>query len=140
VFKNTIGNHATTNIMVIAYREKIEDRNYNALPRDIVIRDNLFGPVGFKPAGDFAALAGAGVALPDILWDGATTYVAAGQPRTEPVRIDIRKNARVDKAAATTLSLGVAIAGGPLETMNPTPAIPPVTPIAEPPAVKLTQE
>jgi parallel beta-helix repeat protein len=140
VFKNTIGNHGTTNIMVIAYREKIEDRNYNALPRDIVIRDNVFGAVGFKPAGDFAALAGAGLALPDILWDGATTYVAAGQPRTEPVRIDIRNNIRADKTAITTLSLGVAIAGGPLETMNPTPSIPPVTPIAEPPAIKLTQQ
>jgi hypothetical protein len=139
VFKNTIANHGTTNIMVIAYREKIDDPTYNALPRDIVIRDNVFGRVGFAPAGDFVALAQAGVPLPDILWDGATTYVAAGKPRTEPVRIDIRNNTRADKSAISLLSLGVPIAGGPLETMNPEPRIPPVSPIAEPPAVRLLQ-
>jgi parallel beta-helix repeat protein len=140
VFENEIGVHATANVIVSAYRDEIKDPAYNPLPRDIVIRNNTFGPTGFKPDGDLSALAAAGIGLPDILWDGATTYVAGGAPRTEPVRLDIRDNVRKDKSAVTVLSLGVELAGGPLTEAQPVPAIPPVTPIPEPAPVKLVQK
>lgn len=140
VFENQIGVHGTANVIVTAYRSEIKDAGYNPLPRDVVIRNNTFGPGGFKPAGDLADLAAAGIALPDILWDGATTYVAAGAARSEPVRIDIRENVRTDKSPVTTLSLGVDIAGGPFSEAQPTPTIPPVSVILEPPPVKLPQK
>jgi hypothetical protein len=140
VFENEIGVHGTANVIVSAYRDEIKDPAYNPLPRDIVIRNNTFGPTGFKPDGDLSALAAAGIGLPDILWDGATTYVAGGAPRTEPVRLDIRDNVRKDKTTVTVLSLGVELAGGPLTEAQPVPAIPPVTPIPEPAPVKLVQK
>lgn len=139
VFDNEISAHGTLNVMVVAYRDEIKDPAYNPLPRDIVVRDNLFGPAGFKPDGDLASLAAAGVPLPDILWDGATTFVAGGAPRTEPVRIDIRGNKRDDRKPVSTLSLGIEFAGGPISEAQPTPTIPPVTPIPEPAPVKLIQ-
>jgi parallel beta-helix repeat protein len=139
VFENQIGAHGTANVIVTAYRDEIKDGAYNPLPRKVAIRNNVFGPGGFKPAGDLAGLAAAGIVLPDILWDGATTYVAAGAPRSEPVRIDIRDNTRTDKAPVTTLTLGIDFAGGPFTEAQPSPVIPPVTPIAEPPPVKLVQ-
>lgn len=139
IFENEIGDNGTVNVLITAYRDEIKDAAYNPLPRDIVVRANVFGPGGFKPAGDLAGLAAAGIPLPDILWDGATTYVAAGTPRAEPVRIDIRDNVRKDKSAISVLSLGVDIAGGPLTEAQPTPTIPPVTPIPEPAPVKLIQ-
>ena len=139
VFENVIGDHGTINVLITAYRDEIKDAAYNPLPRDIVVRANVFGRSGFTPAGDLAALAAAGIPLPDILWDGATTYVAAGTPKSEPVRIDIRDNVRQDKSAVAVLSLGVDIAGGPLSEAQPTPKIPPVTPIPEPAPVKLVQ-
>jgi parallel beta-helix repeat protein len=137
---NEIGDHGTANVMIIAYRAEITDPAYNALPREIVVRGNRFGKAGFAPAGDLAGLAEAGVKMPDIFWDGAVTYVAAGKPKTEPVRIDIRDNMTDTGAPVRVLSLGLGIAGGPLTEARPTPSIPQVTPIAEPAPVKLPQD
>jgi parallel beta-helix repeat protein len=136
VFNNTIADHGTINAMITSYRLQIDDANYNALPRQIVLRDNTFGRSGFAPVGDLAGLKAAGIPIPDVLWDGATTYTAKGTPKTEPVLIDVRNNRTQAGAAATAMSLGIPIAGMDVAEAQPGP-IPAVNPVAEPPAVAL---
>jgi parallel beta-helix repeat protein len=136
VFDNVIDQHGTVNIMAIAYRDKIEDANYNPLPRDISITDNRLGVSGYKPDKDLAALAVAGVTLPDIVWDGATTYVAAGKPRMEPVLIHIADNRSIESQPVTAFSLGQTVAGGEIGEGVGQP-IPAVSPIERPRPVRL---
>ncbi len=139
VFDNEIGDHGTVNVMITAYRERIEDPNYNPLPRDIVVRDNRMGRSGYAPAGRFEPLTQAGVRLPDILWDGATIYSAAGTPRTGLVRLVIEDNGGLGgDGPATFLSFGVPVAGGDLAEMAPDTTIPGAgARIEEPQAVRL---
>jgi len=137
VFGNEIGNHGTANVIITAYRASIDDAEYNPLPRDIMIRDNQFGAAGFAPAGDLAALAQAGVPMPDVLWDGADTYFAGGMARTLPVRIVVRDNESARGGHGTFLSLGVPVAGGPLTEAAPNPTFPPLVDLVEPPRVRL---
>jgi parallel beta-helix repeat protein len=139
VFDNDIGGNGTANVILAAYRAAIEDANYNPLPRDVVIRDNRFGATGFAPAGDLAEIAQAGIALPDILWDGSETYIAAGNPRTEPVRITIRDN-RAEGRAPSFLSLGVPVAGSDLSEALPNATPPPASLVEEPRRVRLPQD
>ncbi len=63
VFDNEIGDNGTANVIVTAYRAEFQDANYNPLPRNIMIRDNRFGPTGFAPAGEIAALGAGGRAV-----------------------------------------------------------------------------
>jgi parallel beta-helix repeat protein len=139
VFDNEIGDNGTVNVALVAYRLEIADANYNPLPRDIVIRENRFGRTGFAPAGDLAQLARGGIALPDVLWDGAETYTAAGRPRTEPVRVTIAEN-QANGRAVTFLNLGVAVAGSDLSEAQPTPRPPPASTAEEPRAVDVPQD
>jgi parallel beta-helix repeat protein len=137
VFDNDIGGNGTANVIVTAYRAQIEDANYNPLPRDIVIRDNRFGNTGFAVAGDLAALSAAGVAMPDVLWDGANTYFAGGSPRSDIVRIVVKDNTSTRTEIGSFLSLGVPVAGGDLSEALPDPTPPPLLTIAEPARVNL---
>lgn len=72
VFANVLGENATANVMVVAYKLEFKDTNYNPLARNIVVRDNMHGRAGFAPG--FAGgkeLAGAmGGGIPPIFWDG----------------------------------------------------------------------
>jgi parallel beta-helix repeat protein len=140
IFDNVIGENGTANIIISAYRNEIGDANYNALPRDIVIRDNVFGRSGFEPAGDLAALKRAGVPLPDVLWDGVTTYVAGGTPRNEPVRISMQDNSTTRTTPVSFLSLGLPVASSPLTDVTPDASMPGVLVIPEPAAVRLPQD
>jgi parallel beta-helix repeat protein len=137
VFDNEIGNHGTVNVLITAYRESFQDANYNPLPRDIVIRDNRFGNAGFAPAGDLAALAQAGIVLPDVLWDGATMYSTGGTPRMDAVRIVVNDNRSTRSERGSFLSLGIPVAGGPVSEAAPDPAYPPLVEIAEPERVEI---
>ncbi|MDX2235696.1 MAG: parallel beta-helix domain-containing protein [Hyphomonadaceae bacterium] len=140
VFENAIGENGTANVIISAYRNEIGDPNYNALPRDIVIRDNDFGPTGFAPAGDLAALKQAGVPLPDVLWDGVTTYVAGGSPRNEPVRISMDANRSKRPTPVSFLSLGLPVATSEVTEATPDASMPGVLVIPEPPPVRLPQD
>ncbi len=140
VFENTIGENGTANVLISAYRLDISDANYNALPRDIVIRDNTFGRSGFAPAGDLAALKQAGVPLPDVLWDGVTTFVGGGRPRNEPVRISLEDNKTTRNTPVSFLSLGLPVASSPFTDASPDATMPGVLIIAEPAPVKLPQD
>jgi parallel beta-helix repeat protein len=137
IFDNEIADHATVNVLITAYRNEFQDAQYNPIARDIVIRDNAFGAAGANPGGDLAALAAAGIVMPDILWDGATTFVADGRPRVELVRIAIRNNESSRTGAASFLSLNLAVAGSPLTEALPDPTPPPLVEIEEPERVRI---
>lgn len=137
VFDNDIADNGTVNVIVTSYRNEFDDRDYNPLPRNVMIRDNRFGNTGFAPAGDLAALAQAGVAMPDVLWDGATLYSTGGTPRSENVRIVVRDNRSTRTGQASFLSLGLPVAGSPLSEAAPDPTFPPLLPIEEPARVEI---
>ncbi len=137
VFENDIADNGTANIIVTSYRNDISDANYNPLPRNIMIRNNNFGATGFAPAGELAALAQAGVPLPDVLWDGATTYFAGGTAHSEVVRIVVRDNRAEGRGMGSFLSLGVEVAGAPLTDAQPNPAFPPLLELTEPERVQI---
>ena len=140
LFDNDIGDNGAANIIVTAYRNTIEDPHYNALPRNILIRNNRFGNSGFAPAGELAQLAQAGIHLPDVLWDGATTYSAGGTPHSDLVHIVMKDNTSGQgstRGIGTFLSLGVTVAGSPLTEAQPDPTFPPLLAIEEPPPVRI---
>jgi parallel beta-helix repeat protein len=137
VFDNDIADNGTANVIITAYRLDFQDTNYDPLPRNIMIRNNRFGNAGFAPAGDLAQLAQMGVALPDVLWDGATTYTSGGTPRAENVRIVVRDNRSSRGGMGSFLSLGVPVAGAPLTEGAPDPTFPPLLPLTEPDPVRI---
>jgi parallel beta-helix repeat protein len=137
VFDNDIGDNGTANVIVTSYRAEFQDARYNPLPRNIMIRDNRFGNAGFAPAGDIAALAQAGVPMPDVLWDGATLYSVGGTPRNEQVRIVVRDNRSTRTGTASFLSLGLTVAGSPYTEAAPDPTFPPLMELAEPERVEI---
>ncbi len=72
VFDNELRDHATSNVMIIAYPQKFEDANYNPLPRRIIVSGNRHGRAGFAPelpGGEQLAKA-LGGSIPPVLWDG----------------------------------------------------------------------
>jgi parallel beta-helix repeat protein len=137
VFENEIGNNGTVNVLITSYRNTFEDRNYNPLARDVVIRDNEFGNTGFAPAGDLAALSQLGVPIPDVMWDGASMYSVGGAPRTETIRLVIRDNRSTRTRTGSFLSLGLPVAGSPLSEAAPDPSLPPLLPVQEPEPVRI---
>jgi parallel beta-helix repeat protein len=139
VFDNVFAENGTANVIINAYRASIADANYNPLPRDIVIRNNTFGRAGYKLDGDLKALSQMGIQGPDILWDGSTTYVAAGAPKTEPVRISIADNISQSGAGVRFLNLGLAVAGADFADAQPSDAAPGLLKIQEPAPIKLAK-
>lgn len=139
VFDNVFAENGTANVLITAYRPTITDPNYNPLPREIVIRENVFGRAGFKPDGDLKALTQMGMQGPDIFWDGSTTYVAAGAPKTEPVRISIADNKTQSGAPLRYLSMGLAVAGADFADAQPSTTLPGELVIAEPAPIKLAK-
>jgi parallel beta-helix repeat protein len=137
IFDNDIGDNGTANIIVTSYWTTFQDPLYNPLPRNVMIRNNRFGNTGFAATGDIAALAQAGVALPDVLWDGVTTYAAGGVPHSENVRIVMRDNRSSRGGIGTFLSMGLPASGVPLNEGTPSSAFPPLQTFDEPPPVHL---
>jgi parallel beta-helix repeat protein len=137
VFDNDIADNGTVNVLITSYRESFDDSDYNPLARDVVIRDNRFGNTGYAPAGDLAALAQAGVPIPDVMWDGATLYSVGGAPRSEMVRIVVRDNRSTRTGTGSFLSLGLPVAGSPITEAAPDPTFPPLLEIAEPEQVRI---
>jgi parallel beta-helix repeat protein len=137
IFENVFNDNGSVNVLISAFRDRIEDAKFNALPRDIVVRNNVFGRTGFDPGGDLAALKAMGMQGPDVLWDGVTTYVAGGAPRTEPVRISLSANTTQTGAGVRFLSLGLTVAGAAMTEAQPSMDAPAMLAIAEPAPVKL---
>lgn len=79
VFDNVIDGNQTAAVMLVSYVQPFDDKTYNPLPRDIVVRDNKIGKNGFKPAfagGEMLAKAFGG-ALPPVMWDGVVKHPAS---------------------------------------------------------------
>ena len=72
VFDNTIDGNQSAGVLVFAYSFPFEDKTYNPLPRDIVVRDNRMGRNAWAPGlpGGQALTPPPGMAMPQILWDG----------------------------------------------------------------------
>lgn len=101
---NSFGGNATSNVMIVAYRDKHTDPKYNPLPRRVQVSGNTHGRAGFAPQlpGSAQLLAAFGGAIPPVLWDGAGT------------------NLGLRVADAKVLSLGLA-PGAAVETARPAP-------------------
>ena len=87
VFGNRIENNATAAVMLVSYTQKFDDKTYNPLPRDIVVRDNKIGKNAWDPQfkGGPMVKALLGGKVPPVMWDGVTTFPA--MPGVARVRI-----------------------------------------------------
>ncbi|WP_411289354.1 parallel beta-helix domain-containing protein [Phenylobacterium sp.] len=85
LFDNEISGNQSTAVTLVAYRFKFDDKTYNPLPRDIVVRDNKIGRNGWDPKFDGGAMLAKamGGSVPPVMWDGVTTFPGT----TEPVRL-----------------------------------------------------
>jgi parallel beta-helix repeat protein len=72
VFANALGENATANVFVVAYKYPYTDPKYNPFAKDIVVRDNQHGRAGwspgFKGGSELATMMGGTIA--PIFWDG----------------------------------------------------------------------
>ena len=137
IFGNDFTNNGAVHIYISAFPGSIEDVSYNPIARDIMVRDNDFGLVGFEPPALFAPLVQANIRFPDVMWDGADTYFAGGMPRSIPVRIVMRDNDDERDGIGAFLSLQLSVPGAPLSEAYPNPAYPPLVDIEEPERVRL---
>ena len=85
VFENDIDGNASSGVILVSYTQSFDDKSYNPLPRDVVVRNNKIGKNGFDPK-----FAGGGLIkmmlksdIPPIVWDGVTSFPGT----TEPVRV-----------------------------------------------------
>ena len=106
VFDNDLADNATSNVMIVSFRQGYDDRNYNPLPRRILVKGNRHGRAGFAPGmpgGEMLAAAFGG-SIPPVLWDGTGDAATLRVEDQVPV-----------------LGMGLA-QGAPLETAKPAPA------------------
>jgi hypothetical protein len=83
----------------------------------------------------------AGTPLADIVWDGATRFVAAEQvKKSPPLRLTLKDNRRADGQPVSYLSIGQTIANGGTLIAEPSRALPEPARQAEPQSVKLPQD
>jgi parallel beta-helix repeat protein len=94
VFGNELAENATANVMVVAYKRPFTDREYNPLPRDVVVRDNVHGRAGYAPGFPGGAMLAKmmGGSIAPVFWDGA------GGMAVTNIRV-------TDKAAVLTMGL-----------------------------------
>ena len=125
VFGNTLADNGTANVMVVAYKRPFTDKDYNPLPRDVVVRNNTHGRSGYAPgfAGGKELAAAMGGSITPIFWDGAGGAAAT--------------NIRVTDAVGV-VTLGLAEPLTPVEQAKPAPVdLSKGSPIAEPAKVVL---
>ncbi len=103
VTQNLLEGNATSNVMIVAYRNAFKDAKYNPLPRRIAVHQNKHGKSGFAPEipGAEQLMAAFGGTIPPVLWDGTGEGIAV--------------------ADAAVLNLNIA-QGAAVETAKPAPA------------------
>ena len=74
VFANKLSGNATAHVLIAAYPEDFDDKNYLFVPRGIYVRDNQYGEGGNDPNGEVGDTIAkvSGKPVPDIVWDGVT--------------------------------------------------------------------
>ncbi|MBL4787528.1 MAG: right-handed parallel beta-helix repeat-containing protein [Kordiimonadaceae bacterium] len=77
VFGNEVSGNASVNMLIVAYADAYDDPDFNPLPQNIYIHDNIYGRGGWDPDGLAKDLIAAktGLPVPDIVWDGAVDGV-----------------------------------------------------------------
>lgn len=133
IFGNRFANNRTVQIVIGAYQETFDDKNYNPLPRNIVVRDNSFDGGGDDPQGLMAMLATAmGGKLPPVVWDGVTAW---GGGAAIDVNLSVNE---ADDIGFVSLGLG----SYPLDPtkIRPATARPQATAKPEPAAIKLAHD
>jgi parallel beta-helix repeat protein len=134
VFRNQLERNRTAHILVAAYFLPVKDPAYDPLSRDIVVRDNVYGPGGGDPQGMLQPLGNAlGGQLPPIVWDGVDT--AGG--KTVPATLHV-----LEPPVVPFISLGLRTTPVDLGAAQPKPVRPvaATSAPAEPAAVKLPQD
>ncbi|MDP3854440.1 parallel beta-helix domain-containing protein [Phenylobacterium sp.] len=84
VFDNEIDGNGSAAVILIAYSQTFDDKTYNPLPRDIVVRNNRLGRNAWAPAfpGGAILAKALGGTVPPVIWDGVVTW-----PGSEAVRV-----------------------------------------------------
>jgi parallel beta-helix repeat protein len=136
ITENEFTDNSGANIFIAAYRAPITNPSFNALARNIAVRDNRFGRTGFAPQGDLDALAKAGGKLGDIVWDGADTYFS-GASHQSPVLLAIEDNKGLTNAGPSFVNLGLLTAGMDWTEAQPNTRLAPVSNVPDVPEVKL---
>jgi parallel beta-helix repeat protein len=76
VFDNEIDGNQSTGVVLASYTQKFDDKTYNPLPRDVVVRNNRFGRNGWDPKFPGAEILAKAVGgtIPPVMWDGVTAH------------------------------------------------------------------
>lgn len=130
VFDNEIDGNQSAAVMLVSYTQKFDDKTYNPLPRDVVVRGNRMGKNGHDPkfAGAEILAKAVGGTIPPVLWDGVTAH----PQNADAVRV------RIEDGPVLNLRLA-----GPGQLMSADPTVTPTAgdaAIAEPKAVVLPAE
>ena len=74
VFNNRLDKNATTHVLIAAYPNDYDDKNYMFVPRGVYVHDNTYGEGGNAPDGEVGDTISkySGTPVPDIVWDGVT--------------------------------------------------------------------
>lgn len=72
VFDNVLAENATANVLVVAYPNETKDEDYNPLPVNVLVTDNMHGRAGWKPEleGGEMLTAAFGGSIPPVIHDG----------------------------------------------------------------------
>ncbi len=102
VFQNTFAENATGNILIVGYPNETTDENYNPLPVNVLVKDNIHGRAGWKPA-----------------FDGAEQLAAMMGGTIPPITHDGNGSDIVVQDKVPVLSLGLTRAAQPFEEAQP---------------------
>ena len=92
---NRIADNPTGQVLVVSYPKPFTDKNYNPLPRNVIIGENIFSGGGNDPQlpGGAQLKAAFGGRLPDVIWDGVgkqapivynpSSYLSLGMPGSD---------------------------------------------------------
>ena len=102
VFENTLAENATGNILIIGYPNETKDKNYNPLPVNVLVTNNIHGRAGWKPE-----------------FDGGEMLAAAFGGTVPPITHDGNGSDIVVQDRVSVLSLGLTRAAQPFTEAKP---------------------